>query len=859
MRTSFVIAAMVVAGATATGAGAIHFATSPFNGSDTEYDLINLAMQTSGLGTSGDYAGGGSGAGENNMTGSPPKQWTGPMSKMLTNGSCNTTSFTYPVSGAAPEQSHASGVVFALDALSVLASTTSGASAACNTHSSDGTDSTHGVAATTTITVGGGSLTFKNWTDVLALLYGGLDKSASPKVTDCNSAARQALIANWNNLFQASSATCKNAAACTTAQYQACAAGGTCSANLAFKINNTLWHAFRRDDNSGTSDVFSSLIGITSIFASPPVSTPAVVSGKLSNASGAISYGVSASKFNGFGVSPFCNAMNWDTTSAGNGSTCALGSGRQYVGPGGIQEPTAGFCSDGSLCNPQVSPTTCSSGTCQPDGFHRRPPTGVWGDVPTSVNGAIAWPTSYQDNDPVRHPCLGAQTIVGQGAPAEEVCNTDGQLGTVISIPPVDWVALAPISQNPFPTVQCSAIGSGALLNAHKCAPQNPPNQPVCADGSGGKVAGAACQVVATAQKVNGGVTACENNPKLWPPKDGASKDGRIFNLTLMQATNATFGSPVNYAIPGTSTSVNFSGAFARIHEAYPIWDSSSCSVGGGNCSPVGSTCNGTGTCNATGSTPPNLPGTSQPQQGCQMTDATDQIGCLVQADPCSVGYAGFGGASWNTHEGLALASSGNDAMQLMGLSATGTNTGGIYPTVADIQLAGAPNSYPAWRKLYINSSKGFDAVDGTTTLTTNTGTSNLALAQWLSKTSNVAGVSGVDALTGFFSLGPTAGAGTLAAGAANQPFCEDFNEALLCAASSNANGCTTNANQLSPSSSLSAPSTLGLTTTNFVPVPTLSTTCGDGTKDPFEDCDNGLSNGTSGNACSSTCRFVLN
>jgi hypothetical protein len=836
MRTSLVIAAMVAAGASATGAGAVHFATSPFNGSDTEFDLINLAMQTSGLGTSGDYAGGGSGAGENNMTAATPKQWTGPMSKMLTNVSCNTTSFTYPVAGAAAEQTHASGLVFALDALDILSSTTTGGSANCNTHSSDGTDTTHGVAATTTLTFSGGSITFKNWTDVLALLYGGLDKSQSPKVTDCNSPQRQALIANWNNLFQASASTCTNSSACTTATYQSCAEGGTCASNLAFKINNVLWHAFRRDDNSGTSDVFSSLIGITTIFANPPATTPSVSGGKLVSSSGAaISYAVSASKLNGYGVSPFCNAMNWDTTGTANGTTCAQGVGHQYVGPGGIAEPTAGLCTaDGSLCNPQTT-TTCGSGgtgTCMLDGYHRRPPPGVWGDLPGAVFGAVAWPTSYQDNDPVRHPCLGAATIVGQGAPAEEVCNTDGQLGTVIPIPPVDWVAQAPISQNPFPTAQCSAVASGALLNAHKCAPQGAPNEPVCADGH---PAGAACQVVATAQKVNGGVTACENNPKLWPGKDGATKDGRIFNLTLMQATNATFGAPVNYAIPGTTFSVNFSGAFARIHEAVPIWDTS------------------------VTATPPNLPGTTQPQQGCQMTDATDQIGCLVQADPCSVGYAGDGGRSWNTHEGLSLASSGNDALQLAGLSATGTTIGGIYPTVADIQLAGAAASYPAWRKLYINSSKGFDAVDGTTVLTANTATSDLALAQWLANTANVAGAGGVDTLTGFFSLGPNAGAGTLAAGATDQPFCEDYNEALLCAASSNANGCTTNANQLQPGNSLSAPSTLGLTTANFKPIPSLSTTCGDGTKDPFEDCDNGLSNGTSGNACSNTCRFVLN
>ena len=79
MRTSLIIGTLCVLGAGATGVGAT-FATQPFNGYDTLFNVTNRAMPAAGLGNNGDYVGGGSGAGENNMTSNPPKQWMAPMS-----------------------------------------------------------------------------------------------------------------------------------------------------------------------------------------------------------------------------------------------------------------------------------------------------------------------------------------------------------------------------------------------------------------------------------------------------------------------------------------------------------------------------------------------------------------------------------------------------------------------------------------------------------------------------------------------------------------------------------------------------------------------------------------------------------
>src|SRR5258706_14387839 len=84
MKTSFVIATFIVVGAGSVGAGAFAtFATQPYQGSDTLFDLTNAAVPGSQLGNAGDYQGGGSGAGENNMVAGTPKQATAPMSRML--------------------------------------------------------------------------------------------------------------------------------------------------------------------------------------------------------------------------------------------------------------------------------------------------------------------------------------------------------------------------------------------------------------------------------------------------------------------------------------------------------------------------------------------------------------------------------------------------------------------------------------------------------------------------------------------------------------------------------------------------------------------------------------------------------
>jgi hypothetical protein len=567
---------------------------------------------------------------------------------------------------AAPLPAGDAGAVVTVD---VFSSTFAGATPGCSTRSTAGTNGL-GLAYNTSLAYtdlqgNPQTLAFRDWTDVLALLYGGLDKStitgsgaAQQGYSDCSSPQRRALAANWANLFEAnggtgsSGNTCSSnpSSACTTASYRAGAA------NITF--GGQLRHAFRRDDGTSTADAFASIIGLGSLYAAN-IKTDDTAGAIFTDNTGApISYAVSASKINGFGVTPYCNAMNWDTTAANEPSStshCQLHANKQMVGPGGVdqlfcsvggaacgvcQTPALGSTATGLVCSvggaacPSGSTAgtvcNCSGGVCEWDGTHKRPPPNTWGDrsfvQPASTNiGYDVQPTSYQDNDPIRRQCIGFPTQTTR--PAEEVCNIDnplgpgngngGQLGLVLSIPAVDWItqagstncASSPCpSQAIYPTAKCTSFVFGLEMQVFRCATQNFKSN-VCPDGS--QIDGG-CQVPNEA----GGTSFCENYGGFWPAgTDLAPNDGRIFNLVAYDGTST--GGPILYPIPGSTTQISFTGAFGRIHMTEPVWDTS------------------------VSTTPPNLPDApGTPQGPCRLTNADNQIACLTQADPCSVGFA---------------------------------------------------------------------------------------------------------------------------------------------------------------------------------------------------------------------------
>ena len=252
-----------------------------------------------------------------------------------------------------------------------------------------------------------------------------------------------------------------------------------------------------------------------------------------------------------------------------------------------------------------------------------------------------------------------------------------------------------------------------------------------------------------------------------------------------------------------------FTGAFARIHAQVPLWDTANAATKGAPC---------------------------------QMQDATDQIGCLTQADPCSVGFAADGAKTWGSRNPASLG--GPIASNI-----TGLRVNQVAGNTATVQSG----SYNLWRKIYFNSSAGFDSLPGVTN-----GNAELGLAQF---ESNTASITSILSQYSFFSFGAGSPQGQ------DKPFCEDFNETMLCDAGFvNSNACANNNAIPGPDANPAIPSTSDAGAFSPIPgdpssdpsVPTTSTVCGNGIIEHFEDCDNGLANGTSGNTCSVTCRFVF-
>jgi cysteine-rich repeat protein len=891
MRKSIAIAATLVAGASATTVGAYTVPTTYF-GSDTLFVVTQTSItDTPGLGAglAGNYLAGGSGAGQGAMAvsgaASTAGQLTAPMSKMMTNGVCNALTGT---NGSAA--TNASGIVIGMDAVDLLSSVTSGGASSCNGTSGVNPPTSgvgQGSAYSGTAGVFTGSTTNQNWKWILALLYGGLDLSpGAPSSPDCNSQARQNLVANWSLLFQNGCAN--GAAACGDTAHKA---GGATTA---------MWHAFRRDDASGTSDVFSAIIGLQTWLGGGP----------------------SGSSNNGFGASPYCNAMNWDTNVVTNGTgtavNCAAGAFDQFVGPGGIVDPSSKCQFADFKSGDLKTAETCGAAG---SGNHRSPPVGAYGYYPdyltsrgtlnaqgvqtalgTPAAGQPGWdvlPTSFQDNDPIRRTCIGT-TVLNPASSSEEVCNTDGKLGVVLAIPSSDFIPTTSHAPVQYPDNKCTGTYyEGLAPNLLVCAPaRTSTHAGECPNGDA-LFAGTQCATpvddstsTVTSQCLNNKsptATITTRNVNTLPTASVLALDARVHNLFMYDGTVAgqqpVLISETIQNGKSTPPAVDFAGGMGRIHTVATI------KVSGA---------------------PTNI--------GCQLTDATDQINCLVQADPCSVGYAGDGGKTFSerangacayltTTGGLHLCQAsgstyvnGSGGTCPVACTTIGTTSPAVvsdairmdqvYPTSAAVLALGQQTTeYQIGRKLYFNSIVGFD----NSLLQSGNPEGQLALGEFETNESNIAPIlTGI----GYFPL-----AGATSNATFNQPFCEDFNEQTVCnpvgtqcsttvackagqtctsttatpglcgttcnnttpctgnlvctsttatngacVTATNVNGCTGNSTAVA---AYSASGTVPAATTP----PVGGSICGDGNIDPFEECDDGVLNGTGGDTCSSTCR----
>ncbi len=321
-------------------------------------------------------------------------------------------------------------------------------------------------------------------------------------------------------------------------------------------------------------------------------------------------------------------------------------------------------------------------------------PTTLVSTDPT-VNGAPVYNDAYQDFDPIRRHCDGD---AGGGADlpnpvttagvttqpdfpaftAEQVCGPQNTLGLVLTmVPPA--INNSPAVADEYPTKPCQ---KGKLAFAAAPVIPGTTQSTLCPNGDvtvGGTVAayhkdtGAidnsshSCLVPVAADGDFRCINGHNNFVSPVAPPFGlipaAKRDGRVYNMHLRKQAG---GYQTDTQIGALN---NVVGNFTRLHVTRTEL------TGGETC-----------------------PGTSGDGRCCGNLDATSQIGCLVQADPCAFGFAG-----------------GEAADFVLQTSKT-TPEGAFKADIKGVQAAGEcieTATYPLSRKVYINTYIGYQNVTG--------------------------------------------------------------------------------------------------------------------------------------------------
>ncbi len=283
--------------------------------------------------------------------------------------------------------------------------------------------------------------------------------------------------------------------------------------------------------------------------------------------------------------------------------------------------------------------------------------------------------TETQDNDPIRRQCTGnghtnGEQVCKGSNPATPTTTSQG-LGLVLPsvIPQVDPYAGAP-------TQLCSNAGFGGAAFGDVSMPFG---TTVCPNGAA-LVAGT-CKWPRRTGTASGNFN-CIASANDRPAGTPASVDARVYNLTLRSSA----GTIINYqrrTSAGAIQNLPMTSAYYRIHQNR------------------------------------GMPGTTlAANTGCALLDSTEQIGCLVEASPCSIGFSGLTAindpataAPDANRKGLGLRSAVNS-----GAGAA------IMPTDANVRLLledscpgtlatgdqGFEDRYPFSRGLWLCSVDGF-------------------------------------------------------------------------------------------------------------------------------------------------------
>jgi hypothetical protein len=466
-------------------------------------------------------------------------------------------------------------------------------------------------------------------------------------------------------------------------------------------------------------------------------------------------------------------------------------------------------------------------------------------------------PTQQQDNDPIRRPCIAG--VAGNALKAgEEVCNLDGQLGLVLPVLSTDFIP-STLSLLQYPSAICNTnFITGTAPVVFKCAPNGHTHTGECANGDG--IFGAGCLLPtannSTSQCLNksGNVSSLTTSPlctsigqkncvtQLGFPVATAINPGLVYNTQMRDGTAIDNGQTgfIGYPIISLGTTVNLVGTYHRIHQTETV-------LGGSGGVPLAA--------------------------GCQFVDADDQIACLLQADPCSIGFASDGAKSF--------ASATNGSVTTPVGAVDSVRIAQVYPTATTVQLLGQAGEYQYARKIYFTSLVGFSNIAASPG--DPQALDELLLGQFEATPSDL---NNILVTNKFFTLGTQ----FLGDGANVDPqFCEDFNEQTNCndsaTGAANVNGCVANSavaggtapSGVAPPGGIPAgnagtvqyaPGATAPFTTGPFETTGSSTVCGDGIRGPYEECDNGSvatpanshatgnsNSDTSPGGCSLTCR----
>jgi cysteine-rich repeat protein len=375
--------------------------------------------------------------------------------------------------------------------------------------------------------------------------------------------------------------------------------------------------------------------------------------------------------------------------------------------------------------------------------------------------GVARYSPDFQDFDPVRRACDANEEVCHRTA-SQLGAATRWGLGLVVTVNAADFiVAGAPIS-DAFPVAPCVSFELLPLI-----PPSLPPLVRRCPNGDT-PFFGSLCFIPKSAA----GSFKCLNPNTLKPalineqppvPIEGrvpAQADGRVYNLHLLKdpPPGSPPGTPPTYELDGRGRQME--GAFYRVHATRSF--------------TAGVTC--------------------------QQKQATSQIGCLVAASPCSIGFAGREAVS---------ATAQTESL----------NVNGLYPTLSCITT----QAYPLNRKLYVNSFLGFE---GSATLT-----QERELARCFADRTKI------DTILTNRNFVPLPVTNPLTLQPLN-PFCEDFRETQCgnLGNPANFNACGNNG-------------AVGLPGSN----PGEFTICGNGTREYGEQCDDG--NNVNLDGCNAFCQ----